>query len=254
MPMMGNDASAVPGPESGTVVWLTTQVSRRNKRKDKVFVNNAIVRSKWDSDKTVTENYKNLGLVRATNIAINSSQSKADRKKSRQAAAASSDGVTTITLQPGQKLQDLNIVAELEKQAKRKKPLRFRSLSAQQFRDMHAFVKKHGDDVAKMARDMRLNRWQKTATQLAKSLAIYNEMFERVLDDRFGGMDLYTTNEVRLIAGKEPLTNREHRAISKANYRAQIARMDAEEAAAEAAAAAVSDYDESSEDDGEESE
>jgi hypothetical protein len=99
----------------------------------------------WDKKCTLRQNYKSMGVVNDVN-----------RQVMHETPAGDASAPAPI---------ELVVPAAKE---------RFFPMSEMLMAELRPLIRKHGSDVSKMARDRKLNAWQKTVEQLAKDVAHFN--------------------------------------------------------------------------------
>jgi len=101
----------------------------------------------WDKKSTPAQNYKRLGLV----VDPNKEELRPDPV-----------GVPRP-------------VAPIEALVPEARPHKFSPLAFSVMNEIRPLIRKYGDDCAKMARDHKLNQWQRTQEQLIKLVAHFHE-------------------------------------------------------------------------------
>ena len=109
----------------------------------------------WDKKRTLRQNYSSMGIVNDVN---------------RQVLREAPEGEAG-------KPAPIELVVPAAKE-------RFHPMSEMLMAELRPLVRKHGADVAKMARDRKLNAWQKTEEQLARDLAHFNATEEHAAAKR----------------------------------------------------------------------
>lgn len=109
----------------------------------------------WNKKRTLRQNYSSMGVVSDVN-----------RMELREAPDGGAGTPAPI---------ELVVPAAKE---------RFHPMCEMLMAELRPLIRKHGSDASKMARDRKLNAWQKTAEQLARDLAHFNATEEHAAAKR----------------------------------------------------------------------
>jgi hypothetical protein len=99
----------------------------------------------WNKKSTLRQNYTNMGVVNDVN---------------RQVLIEAPEGEASAPA-------PIELVVPVAKE-------RFYPMSEMLMAELRPLIRKHGSNLSKMARDRKLNAWQKTVEQLAKDVAHFN--------------------------------------------------------------------------------
>jgi nucleolar protein 16 len=149
----------------------------RMKRKEKSRILGALethcpmLTLNWTKSKSLTENYKQLGLTSNPN-ANTAQEIEAEKCKSlgldHQSLVMISDSASDVQLS-----SDLESIRNIEIL-----PYQVKSLPVWEQACLKQLISKYGNDYEAMQRDIKVNRYQWTARQLEKRIELYNKLLE----------------------------------------------------------------------------
>mmetsp|Transcript_1063 Transcript_1063/g.1826 ORF Transcript_1063/g.1826 Transcript_1063/m.1826 type:complete len:151 (+) Transcript_1063:80-532(+) len=130
----------------------------QNKKRKKKLVSSGLqfhhesIRNNWNPKETLRQNYKRLGLAYDVDECIKNAQAHKELKGA--------------------------ITQELTKVQKAPKAAKYipKSMAVDEQRILITLKKKHGDDYKKMARDIKINIYQKTASELRQRMELFNHL------------------------------------------------------------------------------
>eukprot|EP00762_Andalucia_godoyi_P003425 ANDGO_04236.mRNA.1 Nucleolar protein 16 len=132
----------------------STTLKRSNLRK--VKISNSRAQGKWDTSATVRQNYSRLGLTKDAN-----------------ATESQKESLSAVVPEEHKDRMDLEIKGEEVHTVKHQPPGEREACGA--------LVAKHGLNVKKMTRDLKLNPQQHTAKQLLRKLRVFFSRDEAML-------------------------------------------------------------------------
>lgn len=185
------------------------KVKLKAKSKKTNLLGNAVVAANWNQKETLTQNYRRLGLTSRLNGFTGGMEKNLSKTSTESALAIANVKPTVLeprevrverdpetgrivrvlnnkkenplndqllsddeedVERPRESVRSTGIIAELERQASRVPEKKPRQQSAREREWLERLVNKYGDDTQKMARDMKLNPMQQTASDIGKRI------------------------------------------------------------------------------------